>query len=462
MPSKKERPAPLSDGVFSAKLQQQQEKSEDNVRDIPVHNTFIQFASEPEGDAAGKRTLCTAPAWVGPSMESVMRSATQSMVQTVPVQPSEDPELDLPYVPNGAGPAGGIQPIGTSSSSATSQKQPTASPQKVPVMRYSLSASSARAAGLTGNDADEAEGEGAVDDDEADEDVQGLVSATIRQGDEEARAAAEAGDLPSMGSAKHAEGLCKRCCFFPKGRCLNGLNCEFCHFEHEKRKRKKKKKGAKRDENDDDSDDDDDDDDENEQQQGQQPPKPRKAPDAAARVPEVPSGLLPTALPPHPPVGPPNLGPVPTEPPPTAPPPRRQDGQLESGQLSAEASEFHPGYIQASLAEPYYGAAAYEAQLQAQAAHAAQAAHVAQAHATHAAHVAHAAAAAQYGAYPYGGVPFPPPQPPAYQQPYHPGYQPVSPPGYGVPPHVGLPPVSAAQAAAAAAVGKGGALPPPR
>ncbi|CAE8604960.1 unnamed protein product, partial [Polarella glacialis] len=50
--------------------------------------------------------------------------------------------------------------------------------------------------------------------------------------------------LPSIGSAKHDEGACKRCCFFPKGRCTNGQNCEFCHFDHEKRKRKKKKKGA--------------------------------------------------------------------------------------------------------------------------------------------------------------------------------------------------------------------------
>mmetsp|Transcript_99406 Transcript_99406/g.176297 ORF Transcript_99406/g.176297 Transcript_99406/m.176297 type:complete len:621 (+) Transcript_99406:143-2005(+) len=48
--------------------------------------------------------------------------------------------------------------------------------------------------------------------------------------------------LPSMGSAGHAEGECKRCCFFPKGRCTNGYECRFCHFDHEKRKRLKKKK----------------------------------------------------------------------------------------------------------------------------------------------------------------------------------------------------------------------------
>jgi len=48
--------------------------------------------------------------------------------------------------------------------------------------------------------------------------------------------------LPSIGSAEHAEGNCKRCCFFPKGRCQNGHDCRFCHFDHEKRKRLKKKK----------------------------------------------------------------------------------------------------------------------------------------------------------------------------------------------------------------------------
>mmetsp|Transcript_17365 Transcript_17365/g.40498 ORF Transcript_17365/g.40498 Transcript_17365/m.40498 type:complete len:452 (-) Transcript_17365:21-1376(-) len=47
--------------------------------------------------------------------------------------------------------------------------------------------------------------------------------------------------LPSIGSAGHFAGTCDRCCFFPKGRCLNGYNCDHCHFEHEKRKRKSKK-----------------------------------------------------------------------------------------------------------------------------------------------------------------------------------------------------------------------------
>lgn len=50
---------------------------------------------------------------------------------------------------------------------------------------------------------------------------------------------------PSLGSANHVTGACKRCCFFPRGRCANGFTCEFCHYEHDKRKRKTKKKASK-------------------------------------------------------------------------------------------------------------------------------------------------------------------------------------------------------------------------
>jgi len=48
--------------------------------------------------------------------------------------------------------------------------------------------------------------------------------------------------LPSVGSEGHAQGECKRCCFFPKGRCNNGHDCRFCHFDHDKTRRVKKKK----------------------------------------------------------------------------------------------------------------------------------------------------------------------------------------------------------------------------
>jgi len=56
----------------------------------------------------------------------------------------------------------------------------------------------------------------------------------------------ESAAIPSMGSAMHRDGTCKRCCFFPKGRCNNGYDCQFCHFAHEKRKPKNKKKKKRR------------------------------------------------------------------------------------------------------------------------------------------------------------------------------------------------------------------------
>ena len=51
--------------------------------------------------------------------------------------------------------------------------------------------------------------------------------------------------LPSIGSANHFNGSCDRCCFHPKGRCLNGYSCQHCHFDHEKRKRKGKKRSER-------------------------------------------------------------------------------------------------------------------------------------------------------------------------------------------------------------------------
>jgi hypothetical protein len=47
--------------------------------------------------------------------------------------------------------------------------------------------------------------------------------------------------LPSIGSIGHAEGTCKRCAFFSKGRCQNGKDCSHCHYPHEERKRYRKR-----------------------------------------------------------------------------------------------------------------------------------------------------------------------------------------------------------------------------
>jgi len=56
----------------------------------------------------------------------------------------------------------------------------------------------------------------------------------------------EAQDLPSIGSAGHAAGECRRCNFFAKGRCQNGYDCEFCHFPHERQKLTRQEKREQR------------------------------------------------------------------------------------------------------------------------------------------------------------------------------------------------------------------------
>lgn len=48
------------------------------------------------------------------------------------------------------------------------------------------------------------------------------------------------GLFPSVGSAGHFSGECSRCCFFPKGRCQNGADCNFCHFDHDVQPRRKR------------------------------------------------------------------------------------------------------------------------------------------------------------------------------------------------------------------------------
>lgn len=48
--------------------------------------------------------------------------------------------------------------------------------------------------------------------------------------------------LPSIGSMDHFAGNCRRCNFFPKGRCQNGQDCTFCHYTHERRKPSRQEK----------------------------------------------------------------------------------------------------------------------------------------------------------------------------------------------------------------------------
>jgi len=79
------------------------------------------------------------------------------------------------------------------------------------------------------------------DEDDDDDSEDGTVAHDLRH-PEDAPKPPSGALHPSLGSEAHTSGTCKRCCFFPRGRCTNGYECEFCHYEHEKRKRKNKKK----------------------------------------------------------------------------------------------------------------------------------------------------------------------------------------------------------------------------
>lgn len=244
----------MSDSIFRAKLERDKQKLpnpigpvfDDVPEEIPVHNTFIQFGASTGLEL--QKQLSTAPAWIGPSFQSMIQSAVRGAVE-VEASGASAACTGATVVPSGEGAV---------CSGAARPTCPEASPKKVPLMRYSLSASSARAAGVPTANAVVAcyepwlESEKVasafghdlattqttqVGTDEA-EDVESGEGEQRR----DAAALANLGDLPSVGSEKHAEGQCKRCCFFPKGRCSNGSSCEFCHLPHEKRKRKKKEK----------------------------------------------------------------------------------------------------------------------------------------------------------------------------------------------------------------------------
>jgi len=67
-----------------------------------------------------------------------------------------------------------------------------------------------------------------------DEDEDGADPVVVTQG------------LPSIGSADHEAGTCKRCNFFAKGRCQNDRGCKFCHLPHDKRKVSQQEKRERR------------------------------------------------------------------------------------------------------------------------------------------------------------------------------------------------------------------------
>lgn len=82
---------------------------------------------------------------------------------------------------------------------------------------------------------------------QAGRDCGGEGPASSSSSSQDGRAAA-GGDLPTKGSALHAQGGCRPCAFAARGACKSGFECRFCHLceEGEKRRRCKQWRENKR------------------------------------------------------------------------------------------------------------------------------------------------------------------------------------------------------------------------
>jgi len=197
---------------------------------IPVHRTFIEFNCPERSPTGYHWAMHSAPA----SMAHDIRGDLEAeAAQVTYAHWGSYPTADDTIV---AGPPGSARQGAGDQGSAASDEGP-------PAIRYRLSPTSAKASGyLLGSEVKKEPGVrnvpdslGSTDDGEdcsGDEDEDVFVCPEYSEG----------APLPSAGSAEHGEGSCRRCCFFPKGRCNNGYDCSFCHFAHEKRKPKNKKK----------------------------------------------------------------------------------------------------------------------------------------------------------------------------------------------------------------------------
>mmetsp|Transcript_58770 Transcript_58770/g.137199 ORF Transcript_58770/g.137199 Transcript_58770/m.137199 type:complete len:332 (-) Transcript_58770:99-1094(-) len=242
-------------------------------REVPVRRTFIEYGSEMVqhgGTTPGRKALRSAPASVSVSLRDIFKSweAGTSF--------SQAPERQSP-----------VRVLGrnTSPSTASSRgaEELPGSGHGTPLTEicYCLSPTSARAAGFcyfdkasrSGDGSDMCELEGVMGGSLSTASLTSLEMISGQEGphleqtpkptrwtemdssssddsDEEDEGLCprfyENAPLPSVGSASHGLGTCKRCCFFPKGRCNNGEACEFCHFAHGKRKNKSKAKKKRR------------------------------------------------------------------------------------------------------------------------------------------------------------------------------------------------------------------------
>lgn len=217
------------------------------VIDVPVRGTFIDFGCHSETTPRCRRRshsgLSTAPASLAGSVREFLDSPEDAIFSPVVTptarrRPSED----------------------SGSPSSNSHEETGSSAHLLPKVTYRLTPRSARAAGLwqtlvaaaareerarvkaastaklapPSTDTPECLSNSDNDEDDCSSDEE----------EDQGRCPqySEDAELPSLGSAGHGEGTCRRCCFFVKGRCNNGFDCGFCHFAHEKRKSKSKNK----------------------------------------------------------------------------------------------------------------------------------------------------------------------------------------------------------------------------
>jgi len=207
--------------------------------EVPVRRTFIEYGSaSPQGGF--QQAVSTAPACMGLSIGKLMDElCAEEDASPSTCSPSDagrsSEDADWPV----HGPA-------------------AAGEGPLPAVLYRMSPTSAKAAGYWNIESSarsnhsfqmQATASSHTQDDAAE--VLAEVGSTASTSDDEGEGRRVLPEytpdakLPSLGSASHGLGQCKRCCFEPKGRCMNGENCQFCHFAHEKRKPKHKKKAKK-------------------------------------------------------------------------------------------------------------------------------------------------------------------------------------------------------------------------
>jgi len=250
---------PLLDS-FSADATEDADGFSDSL-EVPVRRTFIEYGctSESPSLATAWKSARTAPAAIGISIRRAFDFWKEDMTIT-------RGRPDLTYV---GGPLGSDL-LDTAPPAELAPKvecfrkeciQVSHPRQAQPSVLYRLTPTSAKAAGYWSADAyhrNEAEhitaSPSAREHRIAAADYHPDISAySSEASDSEAEFTcipcieySESATPPSIGSVGHGAGTCKRCCFFPKGRCSNAENCDFCHFSHEKRKTKSKKKSKKR------------------------------------------------------------------------------------------------------------------------------------------------------------------------------------------------------------------------